>query len=125
MSIVSSLLKARFGVPEVNLMKNPITKKIFGDLQNKELEKIIKELPSETLKSMSKSSKKPLVSLSPSISKLISEVDLSFLSFDQEVPKKDSKFSTLTIFSVVFFSLLSGSPQQLLSRVVINREVKS
>ena len=55
-------------------------------------------LLSETLKSMSKSSKKPLVSLSHSISKLISEVDLSFLSFDQEVPKKDSKFSTLTIF---------------------------
>ena len=52
MSIVSSLLKARFGVPEVDLMKNPLTKKIFGDLQNKELEKIIKELPSETLSSM-------------------------------------------------------------------------
>jgi len=52
MSIVSSLLKARFGVPEVDLMKNPITKKIFGDLQNKELEKIIKALPDETLKIM-------------------------------------------------------------------------
>jgi uncharacterized protein YcgL (UPF0745 family) len=52
MSIVSSLLKARFGVPEIDLMKNPITKKIFGDLQNKELEKIIKALPDETLKIM-------------------------------------------------------------------------
>ena len=49
LSILSSVLKRKFGIPEINLNKNPLTKKLINDITEDEFKKVLKELPKENL----------------------------------------------------------------------------
>jgi hypothetical protein len=49
LSILSTLLRKKMGIPEINLNKNPLTKKIINDITEDELRKVLKELPKENL----------------------------------------------------------------------------
>lgn len=66
---------------------------------------------SETLKVMSKSLKKPLVSFKPSMSKLISALVGSILLLVQVVFKIEAKSCVFISSIFVFLSSLSGLPQ--------------
>jgi len=54
MSLFSKILKAKFGVPEVNLNKNPITKMLLDDYTEDQFKAILRELPKENLEQIVK-----------------------------------------------------------------------
>lgn len=54
LSILSSVLKRKFGIPEINLNKNPLTKKLINDITEDEFKKVLKELPKENLQQIIK-----------------------------------------------------------------------
>ena len=60
LSILSTLLRKKMGIPEINLNKNPLTKKIINDITEDELRKVLKELPKENLRQIIKISQEIL-----------------------------------------------------------------
>ena len=42
-------LKEKFGVPEINLNKNPLTKNLIDDVTADQFKSVLKELPKESL----------------------------------------------------------------------------
>lgn len=54
MSLFSKILKAKFGVPEVNLNNNPITKMFLDDYTEEQFKTILRELPKENLEQIVK-----------------------------------------------------------------------
>ncbi len=49
-SILSSLLKKKTGIPEINLNNNFITGKLVSNMQEGPMRDLLKEFPKETLK---------------------------------------------------------------------------
>jgi hypothetical protein len=54
MSLFSKILKAKFGIPEVNLNKNPLTKMFLDDYTEEQFKAILRELPKENLEQIVK-----------------------------------------------------------------------
>jgi hypothetical protein len=49
LSLLSNILRRKFGIPEINLNKNPLTRKLINDITEDEFKKVLKELPKENL----------------------------------------------------------------------------
>ena len=47
-------MKAKFGIPEVNLNKNPLTKMFLDDYTEEQFKAILRELPKENLEQIVK-----------------------------------------------------------------------
>jgi hypothetical protein len=47
--LLSNILRRKFGIPEINLNKNPLTRKLINDITEDEFKKVLKELPKENL----------------------------------------------------------------------------
>jgi hypothetical protein len=60
LSILSSILRKKFGIPETNLNKNLFTKKLINDITEDEFRKILKQLPKENLQQIIKISQEIL-----------------------------------------------------------------
>lgn len=54
LSVLSNILRRKFGIPEVNLNKNPLTKKLINDITEDEFKKVLRELPKENLQQIIK-----------------------------------------------------------------------
>ena len=54
MSVFSQILKGKFGVPEVNLNKNPLTKMLIDDFTEDQFKAILKQMPKENLEQIIK-----------------------------------------------------------------------
>ncbi len=54
MSIFSQILKKKFGIPEVNLNKNPLTKMLIDDFTEDQFKAILKQMPKENLEQIIK-----------------------------------------------------------------------
>lgn len=55
MSVFSQILKKKFGIPEVNLNKNPLTKMLIDDFTEDQFKAILKQMPKENLEQIIKS----------------------------------------------------------------------
>jgi hypothetical protein len=60
LSILSNILRKKFGIPETNLNKNLFTKKLINDITEDEFRKILKQLPKENLQQIIKISQEIL-----------------------------------------------------------------
>lgn len=49
LSLLSNILRRKFGIPEINLNKNPLSRKLINDITEDEFKKVLKELPKENL----------------------------------------------------------------------------
>lgn len=49
LSLLSNILRRKFGIPEINLNKNPLTRKLINDITEDEFKKVLKELPKDNL----------------------------------------------------------------------------
>ena len=49
LSLLSNILRRKFGIPEINLNKNPLSRKLINDITEYEFKKVLKELPKENL----------------------------------------------------------------------------
>ena len=49
LSLLSNILRRKFGIPEINLNKNPLARKLINDITEDEFKKVLKELPKENL----------------------------------------------------------------------------
>ena len=54
MSVFSQILKKKFGIPEVNLNKNPLTKILIDDFTEDQFKAILKQMPKENLEQIIK-----------------------------------------------------------------------
>lgn len=54
MSVFSQILKKKFGIPEVNLNKNPLTKMLVDDFTEDQFKAILKQMPKENLEQIIK-----------------------------------------------------------------------
>ena len=54
MSVFSQILKKKFGIPEVNLNKNPFTKMLIDDFTEDQFKAILKQMPKENLEQIIK-----------------------------------------------------------------------
>lgn len=54
MSVFSQILKKKFGIPEVNLNKNPLTKMLIDDFTEDQFKAILKQMPKENLEQIIK-----------------------------------------------------------------------
>ena len=54
LSLLSNILRRKFGIPEINLNKNPLTRKLINDITEDEFKKVLKELPKENLEQIVK-----------------------------------------------------------------------
>lgn len=54
MSMFSQILKKKFGIPEVNLNKNPLTKMLIDDFTEDQFKAILKQMPKENLEQIIK-----------------------------------------------------------------------
>ena len=54
LSVLSNILRRKFGIPEVNLNKNPLTKNLINDITEDEFKKVLRELPKENLQQIIK-----------------------------------------------------------------------
>ena len=54
MSVFSQILKKKFGIPEVNLNKNPLTKMLIDDFTEEQFKAILKQMPKENLEQIIK-----------------------------------------------------------------------
>jgi hypothetical protein len=60
LSVLSNILRKKFGIPETNLNKNLFTKKLINDITEDEFRKILKQLPKENLQQIIKISQEIL-----------------------------------------------------------------
>ena len=49
LSLLSNILRRKFGIPEINLNKNPLSRKLINDITEDEFKKVLKELPKDNL----------------------------------------------------------------------------
>ena len=49
LSLLSNILRRKFGIPDINLNKNPLSRKLINDITEDEFKKVLKELPKENL----------------------------------------------------------------------------
>lgn len=49
LSLLSNILRRKFGIPEINLNKNPLARKLINDITEDEFKKVLKELPKDNL----------------------------------------------------------------------------
>jgi hypothetical protein len=54
MSVFSQILKKKFGIPEVNLNKNPLTKMLIDDFTEDQFKAILRQMPKENLEQIIK-----------------------------------------------------------------------
>lgn len=54
MSVFSQILKKKFGIPEVNLNKNPLTKMLINDFTEDQFKAILRQMPKENLEQIIK-----------------------------------------------------------------------
>ena len=54
MSVFSQILKKKFGIPEVNLNRNPLTKMLIDDFTEDQFKAILKQMPKENLEQIIK-----------------------------------------------------------------------